>query len=283
MKLGITCEGGAYRTIFTSGVLDVFLEEDIIADYFIGVSAGIGYGISYPALQKERNLTILKKYAADRRYLSFWNLLNPKNRSIYGIQFAFYDVPHKHVLLDYDALEAFRGEILAVVTNIETGQAEYLNVPRRHKTMDLLLATCAMPVLFPIVEYEGRRYLDGGIADPIPYKKAIEDGCDKNIVILTRERDYIKGNEKSLDFAARFYKKYPKFVKTLKQRGEEYNQIRQELFEKEQKGEVLILCPDSTEGFKRTEKNPEKLMGLYEQGKNCTKRELGRIKEYLEK
>ncbi|MDL2237657.1 patatin family protein [Christensenellaceae bacterium OttesenSCG-928-K19] len=283
MKLGITCEGGAYRTIFTSGVLDVFLEEGIMADYFIGVSAGIGYGISYPTQQKGRNLNILQTYGTDRRYLSFWNLLNPKNKSIYGIQFAFYDVPHKHILLDYDALEAFKGEIYAVVTNIETGQAEHLPVPRRGKTMDLLLATCAMPVLFPIIEYEGGKYLDGGIADPIPYEKAISDGCDKNIVILTRERDYQKSSEKSLEFAARFYKKYPRFVDALKRRGELYNESRDKLFRMEKNGDVLLLCPDNTKGFKRTERDQQKILGLYNQGIDVARRELDHIRDYLQK
>ncbi len=281
MKLGITCEGGAYRTIFTSGVLDVFLDQDIMADYFIGVSAGICYGISYPSRQKERNLKILQTYGTDRRYLSFWNLLNPKNKSIYGIQFAFYDVPHKHILLDYDALADFKGEIIAVVTNIETGKAEYLPVPRHKAAMDLLLATCAMPVLFPIIEYDGGRYMDGGIANPIPYERAIADGCDKNIVILTRERDYHKSSEKSLDFAARFYKKYPHFADALKRRSELYNQSRDRLFQLEREGRLVVICPEDTAGFKRTEKDQAKIRALYDQGIDVAQRELDKIKEYI--
>lgn len=283
MKLGLTCEGGAYRSIFTSAVLDVFLEESIIADYLIGVSAGIAYGISYPSRQKERNLKILQTYAADRRYLSYLNLLKPGNRSIYGLQFAFYDVPNKHILLDYDALEAFEGEIVAVATNVETGKAEYLPVARDTSMLDLLLASCAMPIVFPIVEYQGKKYMDGGVADAIPFERAIEDGCDRNIVILTRERDYHKGREKGVELAAKLYRKYPKFSEALKRRSDVYNQKREKLFALEKKGDLIVICPEDTKGFSRSEKDAKKLQAMYDQGIKVSKENMPQIKAYLAK
>lgn len=179
MKLGLVCEGGAYRTMFTSGVLDVLNRAGVEADLFVGVSAGIAYGISYCSKQPGRNHELLTKYAADPRYLSVKNWFTPGNRSIYGREFAFHTVPEELVPLDYGALAAFPGEIYAVTSELESGRAAYFPVPRDREAMTLMEASCAMPVLFPPIAYGGRLHLDGGIADPIPFGFAREQGCDR--------------------------------------------------------------------------------------------------------
>lgn len=281
MKLGLVCEGGAYRAMFTSGVLDVLLEEGIQADCFVGVSAGIAYGISYASKQPGRNREILTRFAADPRYLSAKHLFVPGNRSIYGREFAFHTVPDSLVPLDYDALAAFPGEIYAVTTDLDSGEAAYLPVPRDRSAMPLMEASCAMPLLFPPIDYGDRRYLDGGIADPIPYDFALTQGCDKLIVVLTRERSYRKGKESFGGLMGLYYRKTPAFVEAVRSRSGRYNAQRDRLFGLEEKGEAILFCPESTEGFSRMEKDPEKLEGMYQQGISAGREGMAGLRAYL--
>ena len=146
MKLGITMEGGASRTVFSCGVTDAFLEEDIMPDYFVGVSAGIAYGVSYLSRQKGRNLTIIQKYMNDKRYMGVRHLL--KNRNFYNIPFVFGEIPNKLESFDFEAFEAYPGKVEACVTNIHSGKAEYLEVPRKDEKFEVLVASCALPILF---------------------------------------------------------------------------------------------------------------------------------------
>ena len=186
MKTGLVLEGGAIRTIFSSGACDALLTRDIMFDYVVGVSAGIAYGVSYLSRQSGRNLTILQRYVNDKRYMGGRNLLRPDNRSYFGLEFAYEIIPNELVPFDYEAFAAFPGEAEAVVTNLNTGQAEYLPVPKRDDHWLVLQATCALPFLFPIYHLNGQPYLDGGIADGIPYQHAFDKGCDRVVVFLTR-------------------------------------------------------------------------------------------------
>lgn len=279
MKLGITMEGGASRTVFSCGVADALLEEDIMPDYFVGVSAGIAYGVSYISKQKGRNLTIIQKYMNDKRYMGVRHLL--KNRNFYNIPFVFEEIPNKLEAFDYEAFQAFPGKVEACVTNLHTGKAEYLEVPRQDDKFEVLVASCALPILFQPVKVGKRYYLDGGIADSIPYKHAIEEGCDKNIVILTRERGYVKKSERAGNISIKLYKKYPNIVEDLKTRPERYNACMEELLEKEKAGEVFVIAPETTYGIGRTESNPEKLTKLYEEGYHQAKRQMKDLRQYL--
>lgn len=279
MKLGITMEGGASRTVFSCGVTDVFLEEGIMPDYFIGVSAGIAYGVSYLSRQKGRNLELATKYMGDKRYMGARHLL--KNRNFYNLEFAFGEVPNKLLPFDMDAFEAFPGKVVAGVTNIHTGKPEYLEVPRRDDKYEVLVASCALPILFQPVKVGKHYYLDGGLSDSIPYKQVIKEGCDKNIVILTRERGYVKKQERAGKISQKLYKKYPKIVEDLEKRPERYNACMKELLEQEKAGEVFVIAPETTYGIGRTESNPEKLRQLYDEGYQMAKERMPELKKYL--
>lgn len=267
MKTGLVLEGGALRTIFSSGVCDAFLDADLpMPDYTVGVSAGIAYGVSYLSRQSRRNLKLLTTYARDRRYMGWGNLLNPGNRSYFGLKFSYETIPNQLLPFDYGTFEAYPGAVDAVVTNVDTGRAEYLPVPRRDEHFLLLQATCAIPLLFPIIHIDGQPYLDGGCADAIPWKRAFEEGCDRVVVVLTRERSYCKTPDRTFPALARAFSRYPDFVETLRTRAERYNQSREELFNLEREGRVLVIAPEHTAGFSRTEKNLDKIRQLWQSG-----------------
>lgn len=281
MKLGIVMEGGASRTIFSCGVADVFLDENIMPDYFIGVSAGIAYGVSYISGQRGRNAEFTKLYMNDKRYMGIRYLLNPRKRCYYNLDFAFDEIPNKLVPYDYDALANYPGKVVAVVTNIKTGEAEYKEIPAYEKRWETTIASCSLPVLFQPVKLGNDYYLDGGIADSVPYKQAMKEGCDKIIVILTRERNYKKGAEKSQRLIDIICRKYPRIVEKLDRRAEDYNKCCQELFELEAQGKIYVIAPENTYGVGRTEGDWKKLGPLYQEGIDVTRAQMENIKKYL--
>ena len=267
MKTGLVLEGGAFRTIFSSGACDGLLAADIMPDYCVGVSAGIAYGVSYISKQSGRNLEILTHYANDKRYMGVNNLLRPGNhRCYFGLQFTYDTIPNELIPFDYETFAAFPGEVEAVVTNMDTGKAEYLPVPKQDEHFELLQATCALPFLFPVYHINGKPYMDGGAADAIPYDHAVEKGCDRVVVFLTRERSYIRKQESLQPLIDRFYRKYPKFCDTMRRRADDYNACRGRLFRLEREGKVLIIAPKCTRGFSRTERDVEKIKALYQDG-----------------
>ena len=278
MKTGLVLEGGALRTIFSSGVCDAFLDSGLpLPDYTIGVSAGIAYGVSYLSRQSRRNLQLVIRYANDRRYMGWRNLANPKNRSYFGLKFAYDTIPNELLPFDYDAFEDYPGEAEAVVTNLETGKAEYLTVPRRDECNLVLQATCALPLMFPVIRVDGKPYLDGGCSDAIPWRHALENGYDRLVVVLTRERDYVKKPDRAFPALARAFRKYPNFVETLRRRCGDYNESRRELFQLEREGKVVVIAPESTLGCSRTEKNVDLLRALWQSGYFEARRALERV------
>ena len=266
MKTGMVLEGGAVRTIYSTGVCDALLTRSLMTDYVIGVSAGIAYGVSYVSRQPRRNLDIMVNYINDKRYMGMGNLLRRDNRAYFGLEFVYSTIPNRLVPFDYDTFAAYPGEVEAVVTNLDTGAAEYFPLDRRDDKFKLLQATCALPFLFPVFHIQGRPCMDGGAADAIPYERAFAKGCDRVIVVLTREREYVRRPEKLQPLIDLAYRKYPKFCDTMRRRADAYNEARQKLFRLEREGRALVFTPASTEGFHRTERDVDKIKALWKDG-----------------
>jgi predicted patatin/cPLA2 family phospholipase len=155
-------------------------------------------------------------------------------------------------------------------------------MPRDDRDFQVLRASCALPILFPIININGQPYMDGGIADPIPAEQAIRSGCDKNIVILTQERGYRKESEKMLSYAARLYNNYPGFAEALSKRTDKYNEALSRIGDLEREGKVFVIAPHKMHGVKRTEADPEILRDLHRQGYGVFKEVLPQIRKYLE-
>lgn len=280
MKIGLVLEGGASRTYFSCGVMDRLLELGIYADYVIGVSAGIAFGVSYSSRQLKRNYNIMMKYQHDKRYAGARHFLNRENRSYYNLKFVFDEIPNKLLPFDYDVFDNRKESCIAAVTCLESGKAEYMELPK-DKEFTALRATCALPLLFKPIEINGRLYMDGGVSDSIPFEKAFEDGCDKVIVLLTRPRGYIKGYEKATPLVKAFYKKYPEFLNSFLNRPDRYNGAMKRLCELEKEGKALVIAPDDVFGIGRTERDPKKLVKLYDEGYELCKRRERELFEFI--
>lgn len=272
-------EGGTLRPIFSAGVMDALLDNNITFPYCIGVSAGITNGVSYISKQKGRNLEVVTKYRNDNRYLSYRNFLRCK--SIFGLDFVFDEIPNNLIPFDMDTYRKYPGKVLVGVTNAHTGKTEYLNGKNLDDKATMLRATCAIPLLFPVIKINGKEYYDGGLCDPIPIKKAIADGNTKHLIVLTQPKGYKKElSKKNILVAKLLNKKYPNLKTPLLNRHNHYNETVKFCEQLESEGKVLILRPEyNLDSF---EKDINKLKSSYDHGYNLTINHLSEIKKLFD-
>ena len=269
-------EGGTLRPIFSAGVMDALLDNNITFPYCIGVSAGITNGISYISQQRGRNLEVVTKYRNDKRYLGYRNFL--KCKSLFGLDFVFDEIPNKLIPFDMDTYKKYPGKVLVGVTNAKTGKTEYLDGKNLDDKATMLRATCALPIFFPVIKLNGNEYYDGGICDPIPIKKAIKDGNDKHLIILTQPKGYKKElSKKNVLVAKLLNNKYPNLKDALLNRHDSYNETVRFCEELEKQGKALILIPEfSLESF---EKDVDKLKANYNHGYDLATKRINDIKK----
>ena len=278
MSIGLVLEGGAMRGLYTAGVLDVFLENNIKVDGIIGVSAGVLFGVNYLSKQKGRAIRYNKKFAKDKRYMGMRSFLTTGN--IINKDFAYYEIPFKIDVFDEETFEKSNTDFWATVTNIETGEAEYLKLNNVFEQMELLRATSAMPIVSEIIEIDGKKYLDGGVSDSIPVEKCKSMGYDKIIVILTRIIEYRK-KKASSTLAKIKYKEYPKLIETMENRYKKYNETVEKIIDMENKKEIFVIRPSKDLKIKRIEKDVDKLQAMYDLGVSDCKKQLEDLKEYI--
>lgn len=280
-NVGLVLEGGGMRGLYTCGVLEYFMQKELYFNYVIGVSAGACNAVSYISKQKGRNEKVNIQYVKDWRYMSIRNLIREK--SYFGMNFIFDEIPNKHVTFDFDTFKKSPCKFVVGVTDCNTGKPEYLNKEDIKDGFHGLRATASLPLISPVVKYKGKEFLDGGIAAPIPIHKSIEDGNKKNIVILTRNKDYRK-SPMSLPAVVKWkYKNYPNLVEAMINRHKHYNETLDFLEKQEKDGKVLIIRPASEVKVKRTEKDPNKLYELFNNGYEDAKNIYDKINRFTVK
>lgn len=263
MKTCLVLEGGALRGIYTAGVLDELIKDNIKIDAIIGVSMGSLVGINYVSNQPKRAINYNLKYCKDKRYISISSLL--KTGDIVNKQFAYYDIPNKLDPFDYQEYKKSNIKFYCTLTNIDTGKAEYKEIKDAKKEVEYLRAGGSMPGVSKIVEIGNKKYLDGGISDSIPIRKAIEMNYDKIIVVLTRPIEYRKKDSKNKAIA-RLYRKYPNFVNTIHNRNQNYNKTVEEIIQLEKQKKIFVIRPSRKVNIKRIEHNRERILEQYHLG-----------------
>ena len=281
MKIGLVLEGGALRGIYTAGVLDVLLKNNVKVDKIIGVSAGALFGVNYKSNQPGRALRYNLKYCNNKNYMSYHSLLTTGN--IVNKEFCFDKLVNELDPFDFDTFSNNKIDFYATVTNVETGKAEYHLIKdlRNEKDSEYLRASGSMPFVSRIVEVDGKKYLDGAIADSIPIDKMLTMSVDKIIVVPTRPIDF-RRRKKTAIFNKLKYKKYPKFVDKLSNRYKMYNEEVERIIDLENQGKVFVIRPSRFVNIKRLEKNPEIIQEMYDLGVSDTKSKLKELKKYLE-
>lgn len=265
------------RGMFTAGVLDTLMENEIHADEIVGVSAGALFGVNFLSGQKGRAIRYNKRYNRDPDYLGLLPLLREGN--IVSTHYAYQRVPHILDPFDDAAYRASGVPFYAVVTNVDTGEPEYIRIDSVFQQMDVLRASGSMPMVSRPVSINGKRYLDGGISDSIPYAWMAEQGCDKIVVVLTRDAGYRK---KPISSAAELYRyRFPAIAARLKNRHLQYNRCVEQLNELHKDGRAFIIRPSEPITIGTIEKDPDKLQRVYDLGVRNANENMERLKTYL--
>lgn len=282
MKTGLVLEGGGMRGLYTIGVLDAMMEYGITFDYVIGVSAGACNGSSYVSKQPNRCYRINEKYLKDKRYISIQNFI--KTKSLFGMDFLFGEVPLQLDPIDYETFLENPTEFVIGVTDMETGEPVYFN---KQETAEdeckIISASSSIPMFAPPVEFNGKKYLDGGTSDPIPFKKAMQDGCDKLVIVRTRDRSYRKTKEGGRAVYSRSFRKTPGMIDCIDRRHKVYNHQIECCDKMEKAGQAMILAPEEPVKISRFENDIHKLDGLYREGWSAVETQLDEIKAFLKK
>ena len=281
IKAGLVVECGGMRGVYSSGVLDFFIEKDLFFENNYGVSAGACHLCSYLAKQYKRAFRVNVDYLNDKRYCSVHSLL--KTGNLFGAEMLYDIIPNELDLFDYDTYNKNKSNFYVVITDINTGKPEYVKIGDLKKDIIYVRASSSLPLLAQNVKINDKEYLDGGISDSIPIKKSIADGNKKNVVILTRDSTYRKGKNSLMPIIKLKYKKYPNFVKSMADRYIVYNEILDFIKELEDNGDVFVIRPKKPVNIGRTEKNREKLEALYNDGYNDAKDCYEELLKYLGK
>ena len=277
----LVLEGGTFRLIFSCGVMDALLDNDIHFPYVIGVSAGISDGVSYVSKQNKRNYNVLMSFRHDKRYLGARNLIS--DRSLFGVKFVYETIPDSLFPFDWDTYLDNPAKVVVGVTNANTGESEYLDGKKYDKKFTALKATCALPLMFPPVKIDGEEYYDGGVHDPIPVRKAEADGNKKMLIVLTRPKSYKKELSRENILASKILKrKYPKIAELVLTRHEIYNDEVEYCHQLEREGRAVILQPNEEIQIDSLEKDLEKIDRIYKFGYNLAVENLDRIKVLLD-
>ena len=282
MKKGLVLEGGAMRGLFTAGVTDVMMENGIEFDGIIGVSAGAAFGCNYKSKQIGRAVRYNLKYCNDPRYCSFRSLI--KTGDLYGADFCYHEMPEKLDIFDVETFENNPTEFYVVCTNAETGKAEYKKLGKvDYDCLEWIRASASLPLVSRVVEVEGKRLMDGGMADSIPLRYFEEIGYDRNVVILTQPRGYVKGKNKMMPIIRRTLKKYPNLIKAIETRHEMYNEAVKYICEKEERGEIFVIRPEEALNIGKTEHNRDRIQAVYDMGRKTAQENIERLKQFLNK
>ena len=279
---GLVLEGGGMKGIFTAGVLDFLLDKKILFSSVYGVSAGACHMTSYIAGQRGRAFDISVDYLDTRWYCGIPSLVTTGN--LFNTDVAYSLIPNDLNPFDNEAYEKYEGSAYAVVTDVETGKADYLRIKScRGKNMDRIRASASLPLVARMVEIDGKKYLDGGLSDAIPLERSIMSGNDKNLVVITKEVGYVRTPIPAAELAMLKvrYAGYPNVWKLMRNRDIRYNRQLQHVLDMEKEGKAFVLRPQHKSNTKRIDKNPDHLKELYYEGYAEAEKNYDRLMAYL--
>lgn len=277
----LVLEGGGFRSMFTSGVLDVFMERGLYGFGSVwGVSAGALVGASFVSRQIGRSCRINLAYRDDRRYMSAYQLATTGN--IMSTTFLYQDVQNELDPFDYVTFNSSATTLYAVASDVVFGQPAYLKVDSLPEKTDYLRVSASLPMVSQIVEVQGRRYLDGGTCDSVPVEQALrQEGTTRAVVVLTQDRAYAKKPVSTPGALRTLYGDYPYYLEALLTRPERYNAQRQRIWELERQGSIVVIAPERPVEVGNMEHDGAKLLDLYQQGRDVASKVLADVAAFV--
>ena len=282
MKTGLVLEGGAMRGLWTAGVIDVMMEHGVQPDGLIGVSAGAAFGCNYKSRQIGRAIRYNTRFAKDPRYSGWKSLLT--SGDYYNANFGYHVVPFEYDKFDIETFQKNPLEFTVVCTDVETGQPVYHKMDHvDYNELEWLRASASMPLASKVVEVDGWKLLDGGVADSIPLEYYEKQGYKRNVVILTQPLGYRKKHLGLMPLMRLVLRKYPHFLKALDERHLMYNCQLDYVAEAERLGRCLVIRPDDNIPIGHLSHDAQQMQYVYELGRAVGERYIDRIKEFYNK
>ncbi len=267
------------RGLFTCGIIDVMMEADIWPEGLVGVSAGAAFGCNYKSRQPGRAVRYNKRFARDKRYCSWQSWL--KTGDLYNAEFAYHTVPTKYEIFDDKTFTENPMEYYVVCTDVETGGPVYKKLSESNPlTYDWIRASASMPLASKVVELEGSKVLDGGVADSIPLEFFEGIGYDRNVVVLTQPEGFVKEHNKLMPLMRLALRKYPNMIQALDERHVMYNHELEYVRRAEQEGRCLVIRPDEKIPIGHISHDPEEMQRVYEIGREKGKSKLQEIIDF---
>lgn len=280
-NIGLILEGGAMRSIFSGGVLDFFLEKDIKIPNILAVSAGAYVGMNYASGQKGRLVSAIIEPLLEYKYLGLGTFL--KKGTFFDMDYLFFEVPKAKAPFDFKAFKEFKGRFLTSTVNCQTGENVYHeNFESEEDFFTILKAANSLPLIAKITDIDGQPMLDGGMADAIPIEKALSEGFQKIIVVLTRNSLYRKkeGRTAYIKTIRMIYKKYPKFLEMIEGRAKRYNDALDKIAQLEDEGRAFVLRPTKLT-VENNESDVDKLKAYYLHGYETAKEQYEELIKFL--
>lgn len=267
------------RGLFTCGIIDVMMEHDIWPDGLIGVSAGAAFGCNYKSRQSGRAIRYNKRFAKDSRYSSIRSLIS--SGDYFNAEFAYHTVPTTYDPFDDKAFEENAMTFYAVCTDVETGQAVYKKLEKSDAvTYDWIRASASMPLFSRVIDLEGRKLLDGGVADSIPLAFFEQNGYNRNVVVLTQPAGYQKQHNRFMPLMRLALRHYPKMIEAMDRRHLMYNQQLEYVKQAEQQGRCLVIRPEEKIPIGHVSHDPEQMERVYQMGRSTGMKNVESIRAF---
>ena len=278
-KQGLVLEGGAMRGLWTAGVTDVMMEHDVWPDGLIGVSAGAAFGCNIKSRQIGRAIRYNTRFAKDSRYSGTKSLLTTGN--YFNAEFGYHTMPHQLDIFDDAAFNQNPMVFYVVCTDVETGQPVYKELKETSdETYDWIRASASMPLVSKIVELEGYKLLDGGVADSIPLAYFESLGYTRNVVILTQPLGYQKAHNRLMPLMRLSLRHYPKMIEAMDKRHIMYNHQLEFVAQAEREGRCLVIRPENKIPIGHISHDPNQMRLVYEQGRAVGEKYISKIREF---
>ncbi len=279
MRRGLVLEGGAMRGLWSAGVTDVMMEHGVEPDGLIGVSAGAAFGCNYKSRQIGRAIRYNTRFAKDDRYSGIRSLLRSGN--YFNAEFGYHVVPYEYDIFDTQTFEQNPMRFTVVCTDVLTGEAVYHDIDHvDYEELEWLRASASMPLASKVVKVQGHQLLDGGVSDSIPLEYYERQGFDRNVVILTQPKGFVKEPNKLMPVMRIALRKYPKMLKAIDERHVMYNHELDYVAEAERQGRCLVIRPDGKIPIGHISHNPDEMRHVYEMGRTIGERYIEQIKEF---
>ena len=275
----LVLEGGGFRGIYTSGVLDYFMEQGLYLPQVYGISAGALNALGYAAKQPGRIAQINFRFCHDKRYISVHNMI--KYRCAFNLEFIFDTIPERYIPFDYSTFFSSPVQIHVGATNLLTGRCDFFGKDQMDKKLFPARASAALPLFSYIFYLNGVPYLDGGIACPIPIARSVRDGNKKHVIILTRNASFVRKPTSHMHLIRQVYRQYPNFIATEEKRHLIDRRQRSSCALLSKTGQAFVLQPKQPLTISAMRADEQSLRELYIQGYEEAKEAFPQLMEFL--